>query len=377
MFHLKKNKILKNKILFISHDATRTGAPILLLNLAKLLLKFKEYEITFLLKNGGALESDFSIIAPTFLLKKHKYSNVFWNYLRPEKSIIEDTVFLNNFDFIISNTITNGDILKIIRGNYTGKIINYIHELEIAAKAFTNESNILNLIESSTSFWVPSSIVNDFLIEKWNISQDEIFIMPYYIPCDESDLKLGTNTKQEFVIGGCGTIDWRKGVDLFIVIARQLFIRYPKASIIFRWAGAISGIEFERLKYELKKSEMEDKVFFQLSNSNLTDFYKNLDLFLLPSREDPYPLVILEAAKFSVPSICFDTVCGSKDFILNSNGGITVPFLEIDATVEAIISFYNNPDYRKKLGENANNYLKCTHSNDEFVYKRFKELLEK
>ncbi len=122
---------------------------------------------------------------------------------------------------------------------------------------------------------------------------------------------------------------------------------------------------------------MENKVFFQLSNSNLTDFYNNLDLFLLPSREDPYPLVILEAAKFSVPSICFDTVCGSKDFILNCDGGHVVPFLDIDATVEAINSLYSNPDYRKKLGENANNYLKSTHSNDGFVYNKFKELLEK
>ncbi len=374
---MKKNKGLKKKILLISHDATRTGAPILLLNLAKLLLKFKEYEVTFLLKNGGDLEGEFSCTAPIHFVKKNDQRNGFFDYFKRKKSIIKDKAFLNNFDVIISNTITNGEILETIRENYTGKIISYIHELEIGAKAFSNEVSILKLIKSSTRFWVPSSIVNDFLIDKWNIPQDKIFIMPYYIPYDASDLKLGINTKTEFIIGGCGTIDWRKGADLFVVIAKQLFIKDPKASIVFRWAGAIQGIELEKLKYELKKSELEDKVFFQLSNSNLTDFYNNLDLFLLPSREDPYPLVILEAAKFSVPSICFDTVCGSKDFILNSNGGITVPFLDINAIVEVIISFYSNPDYRKEIGENANNYLKCTHSNDGFVFNKFKELLEK
>jgi glycosyltransferase involved in cell wall biosynthesis len=377
MFHLKKNKILKRKILFISHDATRTGAPILLLNLAKLLLKFKEHDVTFLLKNGGILEFDFSSIAPTFFVNKQRSKNVFRFYLKTKKKIIEDKVFLNNFDLIISNTITNGEILETIRANYAGKIISYIHELEIGAKAFSNETSILKLIKSSTKFWVPSSIVNDFLINVWNIPQDKIFTMPYYIPYNTSNLKLEINTKEEFVIGGCGTIDWRKGADLFIVIAKQLFIKYPEATIVFRWAGAMQGIELERLKYELKKSELEDKVFFQLSNSNLTDFYNNLDLFLLPSREDPYPLVILEAANFGVPSICFDSVSGSKDFILNSNGGVAVPFLDIDATVEAIINFYRNPDYKKKLGQNANNHLKSTHSNDGFVYNKFKELLEK
>ena len=362
---MKKNKVLKKKILLISHDATRTGAPILLLNLTKLLLKFEEYQITFLLKNGGALESDFLSIAPTYFVKKHKSKNVFWDYLKTKKSVI------------ISNTITNGEILETIRENYQGKIISYIHELEMGAKAFSNEASILKLINSSTKFWVPSSIVNDFLIDKWNISQDKIFTMPYYIPYYVSDLKLGIRTKKEFVIGGCGTIDWRKGADLFIGIAKQLFIKYPTASIMFRWAGALPGIELERLKYELRKCDLEDKVYFQLSSSNLTYFYNTIDLFLLPSREDPYPLVILEAAKFKIPSICFDLVCGSKDFILNSNGGIIVPFLDIDGAVEAIISFYSDLDYRNKVGENANNYLKDTHSKDEFVYSKFKELLEK
>lgn len=363
------------KILFISHDASRTGAPILLLNLAKLLLEMEGYSITFLLKLGGVLEADFALIAPTYKLKKNKSSLV--SILKREKSIIENKSFLNNFDFIISNTITNGDILKTIRENYTGKIISYIHELEIGAKAFTNERSILKLIESSTSFWVPSKIVYNFLIDKWNISDDRIFIMPYYIPINTSDFKFEKKTKKEFVIGGCGTIDWRKGVDLFIVIAKQLFIKYPKIPIVFHWAGASQGIELERLKYELRKCDLEDKVFFQLSSSNLSDFYTNLDLFLLPSREDPYPLVILEAAKFSVPSICFDTVCGSKDFILNANGGAIVPFLDINGTVEAIVKFYNDFDYKKEMGENANNYLKNTHSSSKYVYDKFKEILEK
>lgn len=365
------------KILFISHDASRTGAPILLLNLVKLLLDFGEYEVTFLMKNGGILEPDFRNTAPTYLIQKSTRSNVFLDRLKIKKSIIKDKVFLNNFDFIISNTITNGAVLKTIRENYTGKIISYIHELEIAAIAFTNERNVLKLIESSTSFWVPSSIVNNFLVDKLNILQKDISLMPYYIPQSSSDLEVKNNKKQEFTVGACGTIDWRKGVDLFIVIAKQLYIKYPQASIVFLWAGALPGIELDRLNYELRKGNLENKVVFQLSSSDLTDFYSTIDLFLLPSREDPYPLVILEAAKFSVPSICFNDVCGSKDFILSSNGGIIVPFLDINAVVETIISFYENVDSTKQMGENANTYLKNTHSNDKYVYDKFKELVER
>lgn len=366
------------KILFISHDAFRAGAPILLLNLAKLILKNEPNSITFLLKKGGSLEKDFKLVAPTFFVHEQIKSNRFSRFFKKKrKGIIDDSDFLNQFEYIISNTITNGDIIQNIRNNFKGKIISYIHELEIATKAYSNPTDVSNLIKYSDVFWVPSSIVNDFLVNKFNILQDKVFTIPYYIPYGATDLNLKKNIKEEFVIGGCGTVDWRKGADLFIVVARQTFIKFPKARIIFRWAGVIHGIELERLNYELQKCNLEDKVFFEFASSDLNYFYNSIDLFLLTSREDPYPLVILEAAKFNVPSICFDLVCGSKDFILNSNGGTIVPFLDIDVTVQTIISYYNDLDYRNKLGRNAYNYLKKTHSNDEFVYNKFKDLLEK
>lgn len=51
------------KILLISHDATRTGAPILLLNLADALSTDKRFSISFMLKRrDGALIADFEKI---------------------------------------------------------------------------------------------------------------------------------------------------------------------------------------------------------------------------------------------------------------------------------------------------------------------------
>lgn len=365
------------KILFISHDATRTGAPILLLNLAKLLLKYNEFDFAFVLKRGGELEADFRSIAPTFIVQKTPSKNVFKNYFFRKNNVVVDKEFLSDFDVIISNTITNGDILDTINKNYSTKIISYIHELEIGAKAFSSENSIMKLLKNSSGFWVPSSIVNEFMMNQWNVSSDKIFSMPYFIPFETADEICNKIEKETFVVGGCGTVDWRKGVDLFIVVANQLFIKYPSAKITFRWLGASPGIELERLNYEIRKCKLENKVFFEFSSTKLDEFYSSIDVFLLPSKEDPYPLVILEAAKFKVPSICFDLVCGSKDFIVNSNGGIVVPFLDIVSTVETIISLYNNPQNRNKLGKNAYDYLIRTHSNDDFVYTKFKELIRK
>lgn len=365
------------KILFISHDASRTGAPILLLNLVKLIHSIGEYEVNFLLKNGGDLENDFKSLAPTFCLYGQKKQNRFFrNRFFKKKLIIEDSLFLNQYDYIISNTITNGDILGIIRVNYKGAIITYVHELFMASKTFTNSTNVLKVIQNTDMFCVPSALVKEFLIKDFNVSEYKTFLLPYYIERAQI-LERPTDIKpKQFIIGGCGTIDWRKGPDLFLQVAQQFFLKYPDISILFKWRGATKGIELERLNYQIEKANLTNKVFFDLATDTLDSFYNEIDLFLLTSREDPYPLVVLEAASFAKPTICFDEVCGSIDFINKSDGGVVVPFLDIPAIVSSILLLYENELHRKKKGENAKCFLLDTHSNKKYVYSKFIELIK-
>ena len=363
------------KILFISHDATRTGAPILILNLVKLLLTFNEFEINFLLKAGGVLENEFKHLAPTFMLRQKRTSRLIKvkDKLLKKRDLIEDESFLNEYDFIISNTITNGSILQKIRSNYKGKIISYIHELEVASKTYTNAAGVDAVVKNSDQFWVPSSLVKEFLQRDLHISSECISIMPYYIENKKNEFLNKKTENTAFTVGGCGTVDWRKGADLFLQVANALFLKRPDASIIFKWKGATKGVELMRLEYQLKMNNLIGKVIFEESSADLDTFYESLDLFLLTSREDPYPLVILEAAQSAIPSICFDGVCGSRDFIHNSNGGFVVPFLDITRMRDAVLAFYDTPADLKVKGKNAKNFLSSTHSNKDYVYNEFKK----
>lgn len=363
------------KILFISHDASRTGAPILLLNLVKLVLDYQQFQVNFLLKNGGILETEFKEMAPTYQLYKNKVSKIerFTRKIFKTKSLLDNKEFLAQYDFIISNTITNGDVLEKIRLNYSGKIISYIHELEIASKTYTTSIGIEKVIKNSDTFWVPSLLVKDFLCQNFNLSDSHIVEIPYYIESKKKSISDSNQSDNTFIVGGCGTIDWRKGPDLFLQVARNLFLQRPDAAVVFQWKGANEGMDLTRLEYQIKKANLEGKVLFETASSNLDLFFERIDLFLLTSREDPYPLVILEAAQFAKPSICFDEVCGSKDFIINSGGGDVVPFLDISTLVDVILSFYDNPMKVKEKGENAKNKLMSTHSEKEYVYKEFKK----
>ena len=58
----------KKTVLFISHEASRTGAPILLLTFLTWLKRHTEIPFEIILRQGGEITGDFEALAPVTLL---------------------------------------------------------------------------------------------------------------------------------------------------------------------------------------------------------------------------------------------------------------------------------------------------------------------
>src|SRR3954464_14858749 len=74
-----------------------------------------------------------------------------------------------------------------------------------------------------------------------------------------------------------------------------------------------------------------------------TSFFQSLSLFLLPSREDSWPLVMLEAAAAGVPIVCFQRSGGAEAFVANG-GGTAVAYLDVEAMAQAAVRYLSDPD---------------------------------
>ena len=370
----------KKKILLVSHDATRTGAPILLLNLAKL-LQNNEYEVDILLKRGGVLEGAFKASftecynASTSLVKRllRKAGKRFPN----SRKFNLRGISFKQYDAIVSNTITNGDVLPLIREQYQGKIFSYVHELEMATSFFTNERDLNALTSITDHYLVPAEAVKKHLLNNLKVPEEKISLLHYYIPGKETTSPVQANPEEAFIVGAVGTTDWRKSPDLFILIAQLVFKKDPSANIKFRWKGAPGkGVDILRLRYDLKHAQLEGKVEFLVSSDEVTAFYASLDLLLLTSREDPYPLVILEAADAAVPAICFKSAGGAPEFVESSSGGCAIDYLDIERAAAMILYYYKNPVEKKNAGSLAKKLLKETHQSDVYILNQFKCILE-
>jgi glycosyltransferase involved in cell wall biosynthesis len=95
-----------------------------------------------------------------------------------------------------------------------------------------------------------------------------------------------------------------------------------------------------------------DRVRFVGSVANTLPYVLAADLFLLPSREDPFPLVCLEAADCGVPTVCFADAGGMPAFV-GEEGGAVVPCLDVQAMAKQAIQLLTNRDLLRSAGESA------------------------
>ena len=376
---------MKN-ILFVSHDANRAGAQILLLRFLRLLKNRPDFKFSILLKESGIIENEFEEIATIYRwnAKKNlgligKIAEKFSTGYSQNAKLLEN-ISTQKFDLIVSNTLTNGDLLPSL-SLLEVPIVSYVHELEIGIQQYTSSENFQNTLKNTVSYIACAESVKENLIKNHNIDATKIKVLPSLLP--ESALNFESSKanrltlrkkynipENAFLVGGMGTVDLRKGVDVFLQVAENLkYIR----DIYFLWVGG-QNTELEYKIFQIDKDRMRlKKVIFQTSVDNPLDFMDVFDVFLLSSREDPYPLVVLETAILSKPIICFDKAGGAKDFVEN-DCGFVVEYLNVNQVANAIVKLKENPTLRKELGDSAKKKALERH-NQAIAFQTFVEIL--
>ena len=135
------SKLLLLKILFISHEASLSGAPISLLNIIKYLKKLSVYDIQILIRSEGILEKEFHALAPTNVyyrkvMKKSLRDRIFYNITRGRhRRKIEHKLFKTwRPNLVYSNTVANSELIRI-SDRYRMPVIVHVRELTKAIKS--------------------------------------------------------------------------------------------------------------------------------------------------------------------------------------------------------------------------------------------------
>jgi Glycosyltransferase len=106
------------------------------------------------------------------------------------------------------------------------------------------------------------------------------------------NLKYRTKVKN---IGFVGTLSFRKGFDLFLKAAEGILKIHDNAKVLIVYNKIENGKLLEAL--EKLKNEYKDRVIIykELSSNEIKNIYDNIDILVVPSRQDPLPTVIMES----------------------------------------------------------------------------------
>ncbi|MDJ1502187.1 glycosyltransferase family 4 protein [Xanthocytophaga agilis] len=364
---------MKKHLLVISHEASRTGAVLVLLNLLQWFRQQNLFEITIILYRTGELEPDFRAVGNVYIWNKEESSqtNTYTQLVSKiqnklsgssKHKYILEALRTHKWEAVYINTALAARILPEIASLLHCPIFCHIHELEIVLQTYCRLDKFSKAEPFITHYITASEAVKQNLIENKHISLHK----PQHVVYEWIDTskirkpsKKTSDVKKElgipenaFVVGGSGLVEWRKGADLFLMVADYLRLKNELNNTYFVWIGHVDATEKLKIDYELKRTGLNKQVIFTGKKENPQDYFQIFDVFALTSREDPFPLVVLEAAALKKPIVCFDQAGGIPEFVANG-GGHAVSYLDIYAMAQWISTLRDDLESLSKMGEIA------------------------
>lgn len=308
----KENENKKN-ILIFCHVLSRSGVPVALMWLA-ILLKKMGYHILMTALDGGVLESE---------LKEHEI-----DYISNMQGIYKSKKFLDqiqDFDLIILGTIVLHEVGLVFSG-LNVPIMWWIHESLDFFYEHSLPSNYGNIyyygggkrVLSKFQAYYPEETIQELL---------------YYLPNIMTTPKIFTKKRRFALIG---VFEERKAQDIFVKAIKLLSIDV-RQKCDFYFVG-VADSERRKIMEQLCKEYEQIHYVYQMNQRELAAFYRQIDILVCPSRDDPMPIVVTQALQNGIPCIISDQV-GQSEYIESVGGGRIFKSDDADALAKMIEEF--------------------------------------
>ena len=113
-----------------------------------------------------------------------------------------------------------------------------------------------------------------------------------------------------------------------------------------------NGVTFTSIKQQIENKTLEHTVYLLGFRKDIPELLAQADCFVLASKIEGVPGVILEAASQRVPSVATN-VGGVPEVLINGNTGFIIDNFDKLEFKERLISLVTNSELNKELGENA------------------------
>jgi len=193
---------------------------------------------------------------------------------------------------------------------------------------------------------VPSNFVlNSFL--EMGFPKNRLFKIPYGV-----EIKIFPKIEKQdkiFRVIFVGILSLQKGIPYLLEAFKRLNL--PNAELL------LVGTVFPEIKPILRRYQGWFRYLGYIPQEKLHQFYSNSSVFVLPSLQEGFGMVLGEAMSCGLPVIT-TTNTGGNEIIRNGIDGFIIPIRNIDALKEKILFFYENEEARIAMGSSGAEYIK-------------------
>ena len=340
----------KKTMLLVSHEASQTGVPILAFNLLE---KFAvRYNVISVLLGPGGLENAFENVSSVTIGPFPKELRLTRHIHKP---ILAACRRFNPAFAIVNSIVSREALIPLSKAGVPSVLL--VHEFVSLMKL---QQEMPTIVTSAGQMVFPARRVWEDAVEVFPpLSGRPANIIawgPSRIPREWLD---GDNAANEgkriaevmrplgvddnlVVVIGCGAVDFREGVDLFISVAAALQRRSPSRPFRFVWVGKeigdIPSVYSRFLATQVNCSGLQETMTFLGEVSSLEPVYAMADIFLLSSRLDPFPSAAIDAMLAGLPVVCFENGSGVAEMLSNHPGleRLVVPYADAASAAEVI-----------------------------------------
>lgn len=332
-----------------------------------------------LLGDGGPLLDDYKAICPVIiwpapdqyvvnaladkaLWKLGLWERLHHRQLKAHQRAVQAQLALDSVDLVLVNTVTSSRWFGQLAIPETIPVVTFVHELDMSVRLYTIPAELAFLLKRTTRLLAVSKATARYYEQQHSFDPARITL---YTLIDTPSLERNVRQARQqpnmyaplglpanaLIVGGCGNAEWRKGNDLFVTLARQVIGRESDdtAPVHFVWVGVPPGPLREDLLLDIRKAGVDGRVHLIPPTPDVLRYMSRFDVFVLCSREDPYPLVVFEAGLCHVPVVCFDGAGGAPELV-ETDGGFIVPYLDLDAMSSRVLDLLQQPELRRQMG---------------------------
>ena len=362
----------KRRILFVSHEASRTGAPKIILNIVKHFRERCDVCCESLLHDGGPLLADFQDHSHLVDCVNHPRESS-PRLARKVKRIVERDG--KNLPLLaVCNSMESRFIAEELAQQGV-PVVSLLHELPSSYKP----EDYQTVFSSSQKVVFPIEDVYNAAAEAIRMPAGKAIVMPQGLLDSEFGKRVDRETARKkicnqldipadsFLVLGCGSLDLRKGIDHFAAVANRVaqLNHAGDRPIHFVWVGGgptWTHSTFHYIQLDLQKTGSDQFVHFVGEQKDTEPYFVASDAFFMSSRVDPFPCVIHEAMASQLPIVTFADSGGAQTAV-KDGAGFVIPYADHEQAASLFRTLSDQPHVAASARERS---LERVHSQYRF-----------